>query len=260
MLGVRHQVDRHPRSAIELGLAAEIVPIIGIKAVGETKVVLKNKVRVVEKIHHERSVGHGEVASGLRAAAIEVLVPGIERNGEEASGLPFERMLPSLALPYGRRPSAAGDINHFLVEMPLRFEFSAGRDFTDIGVRCLTGTIEANEAAATPLQFPRRNFELFYVRDMKSADDGNALLGLPFPISIDMRRLGLIESFYAEHDLAIQAELNPNFEIRNLEVSERIFTAEARRTPRKEKCLCELCVSAVTLPLVQTGLLAPTHC
>src|SRR5688572_15282245 len=99
-MSVGHEVHRHPRAPIELGMTAKEVRISGFKTICEAEVVLKNKIGIVEKVHHQRSIGDGEVTRRLRAAAVEVLVPGVERNGEEAAGLPFERTFLAIALPY----------------------------------------------------------------------------------------------------------------------------------------------------------------
>src|SRR4030095_9697878 len=107
-------------------------------------------------------------------------------------------MFLAIALPYRRRASAAGNVNHLLIEMSLRPKFSSRWNFTDISVRRFTGAIEANEGGAPSLKFPRRNFQLFDVLHMKPAYDWDALSRLPLLIGVDARRLGLVQLFYVE--------------------------------------------------------------
>src|SRR5687768_3828576 len=70
-MSIGHEVHRHPRPAIKLGITGKEVLIIAFKPVCKAKVVLKDEVGIVEKIHHQRSVGDGEVTRRLRAAAVE---------------------------------------------------------------------------------------------------------------------------------------------------------------------------------------------
>src|SRR3990170_96732 len=56
---VRNEIDRHLASP-ELPFAAEILIVLGQKAVGKGEIVVENEIEVMKDIHHERRVGHSK--------------------------------------------------------------------------------------------------------------------------------------------------------------------------------------------------------
>src|SRR5207244_2089327 len=99
---VGDEVDRQHRAAVEFSLARKVSFVGRIEAVGENEFVVEDEIRIVKKVHDEGQVGDRQISCRLGAAAVEVLVPGVERNREEAAALPFEAVLFSVALPDGR--------------------------------------------------------------------------------------------------------------------------------------------------------------
>ena len=65
----------------EFSFAAEIVFFAGV-ARREHMIIIKNEIVVAKQAHHRRRVGHGDVTRRLCAATVEVLVPGVERDGK----------------------------------------------------------------------------------------------------------------------------------------------------------------------------------
>ena len=83
---------------------------------------------IFEQPHHGRRVGHGNVPRRLCAAAIEVLVRGVERDGEEAPGMPLEGLLLLLTVPDGGSAGARDYINGKLIHVMLCFGLASRLD------------------------------------------------------------------------------------------------------------------------------------
>ena len=81
-----------------------------------------------------RHVGSENDPAGLIAGTIELLVPRVERDGEERVLLPFDGLFRLAFLPDRRRPSALEHIHDRLVEVMLGFEFAPGRYFHHLEV------------------------------------------------------------------------------------------------------------------------------
>ena len=119
-MGIRNEVYRHPKASVELGLTAEVILIRRIKSIREGILISHDKVDVVKELHHKGCVGHGKISYRLAAAAVEMLVTGVQGDREQTSGLPLESMLFPLVLPNGRCPMALGYIDGLFIEVPLR--------------------------------------------------------------------------------------------------------------------------------------------
>ena len=85
-------------SAAISDLAGEVIVLAGV-ALGEDGVVVEDEVVVADEVQHDRRGGHREVAGRLGARAVEVLVAGVQGNGEQAAGLPLEAVLALAVVP-----------------------------------------------------------------------------------------------------------------------------------------------------------------
>ena len=113
---------------------------------------------VSEKPHHGRSVGHGYVARRLVAAAVEVLVPGVERYGKKTSGVPFKTLLALLVLlilPDRRCATARNHIDRELVHVMLRLGLSSRLDLDDVTIVGHMAVGDVDDGAAATLTLPR---------------------------------------------------------------------------------------------------------
>src|SRR5581483_4096894 len=99
--------------------------------------------------------GHGQKAGGLAAGAVEMLVPGVERNGEQAARGPLERLLLLPLVPYGGAATAGKDVGELFIQVPLRSELFPRRNFAHVGGVELAGTVELDlhgvAAGASPV-------------------------------------------------------------------------------------------------------------
>src|ERR1041385_8471736 len=152
---VGDEVGGHEEAAKDLAFAAEIIVDLGIEAVGELVVVVEDEIEIVEQVHHETAVRYGEVARGLAAAAVEVLVARVERNCEDAARPPLEGVFLALFLPDSGRAVPFDDVDHLLVKMLLRLQFAARWDLANVAVVDAAGAVEHDEGAQSTLQIPR---------------------------------------------------------------------------------------------------------
>ena len=142
----------------------------------------------MEEIDIERRAGDREVANWIAAAPIVVLVMRVEGNREKAPGLPLESLFFSGVEPYTRRSRTLDDVHHLFVEVPLRFQFLARRNHTDICVIDAAGSFKIDERAEAALELPGRNVDCFYIVNVEAGDSRNLLRVLPQTITIDRFR------------------------------------------------------------------------
>src|SRR4029450_4396809 len=116
VLCVGNEVDRHLESP-DLPLAAEIIFVFRREAIDEGEVVVENEIEIVKQVHHERRAGDGEKLHRGGSLPIEVLVLSVQRNSEQAPGMPLEGVLAAVFLPYGGSPVPVKNINNLLVKM-----------------------------------------------------------------------------------------------------------------------------------------------
>ncbi len=131
----------------------------------------KHEVDVLVEIDDRRGVGHRHVAGSLAARAVEVLVPGIERNGEQGAGLPLEGDAAAGIVPHRGRAAAVEHQDHFLEQLALRRQFLPRRDLAHIaivrGSRCFV--VDEDALAAPPR--PRPQLDGVKARHIVRADD-----------------------------------------------------------------------------------------
>ena len=174
-IGHKVRVEQQPPL---LPLAREVVGL-AVEAFGEVVLGVEDEVHVAEGVHDDGRIRHGHIARRLRARAVEMLMPGIERNREDRPCLPLERNLPARVVPDRRRSAAVKHVDHFLEQLPLRLELSAGRDLADVAVvRRAGGVVVQDDAfAATPR--PRFQFNGVEIRNVEGADDVEPLRADP---------------------------------------------------------------------------------
>src|SRR4029453_11078269 len=174
ILRVGNEVDRHLESP-DLPFAAEIVFVFRREAIGEGEVVVENEIEIVKQVHHERRAGYGKKLDRGVSLPIEVLVLSVQRNSEQAPGMPLEGVLAAVFLPYGGSPVPVKNINHLLVKMFLRMQFCSGWDFTHIGIVGSAGAFEIDKCAQTAFLIPGRHFHFAQVLDKKPPVDWDFL-------------------------------------------------------------------------------------
>src|SRR6476660_5532741 len=102
----------------------------------------------------------------LIAAAVKVLIPGIERDREQAAGLPLEAVFAFAAgavgriLPDARRPPAGHDIYRQFIQMMLRFGFASGFDLDHVTVVRHVPIVDMDHRATAALSLPCTQLDL----------------------------------------------------------------------------------------------------
>ncbi len=109
----------------EVAIAGEVFALAG--ALGKIEGVAEDEGLVVEDVHHHRQVGGADQERALGAAAVEVPMLGVERDGEQALLAPFKRTAAAVGEFELRRAVAFKNVDDFFVEVPLRRgRFAAG--------------------------------------------------------------------------------------------------------------------------------------
>src|SRR5438132_14429452 len=93
-------LDR-PKLALTPKIAILAHPVL------EGVLVVEHKAHVVEQVQNDRQVGHRREPRRLAARAIVVLVPGVDRDPEQAARTPLETMLTAIG-GLNRRPTTPG--------------------------------------------------------------------------------------------------------------------------------------------------------
>ena len=181
---------RHQQEALLLRLGGEIVGLAG-EAVGEIGRHVEDEIDVVIHVDDGGRVGHRDIADALLAGAVEMLMPGIERDGEDGAGLPFEGDALAGIVPHAGRAAAVEHQDHLLVQLPLRRELAARRDLADVAVVRGARGLVVDEHALAALARPGFQFDGAQIRHVLRADDvepflaheaqiGRILFGLEF--------------------------------------------------------------------------------
>ena len=124
-------------------------------------------------------VGHRDVAHPLLAGAVEMLVPGVERDREDGAGLPLEGDALAGVVPHAGRAAAVEDQDHLLVELALRRELAARRDLADIAVVGEARGVVVDVDAAAAAARPRLELDRAQVGHVMGADDVEAFAAHP---------------------------------------------------------------------------------
>ena len=174
---IGHEVGVEQETLL-LALVAEIIRLAG-EAALEVVLRVEDEFRLFIEVHHRRRVGHRDEARGLLARAVEMLVPAIERNGEQRARLPLEGDLLALVVPHAGGAAAGEDEDHFLEQLALRRELAARIDLADVavvrGARGVVVHVHALAAAPRP-GLQRDGVQAFHVN---GRNDVEAFLGHP---------------------------------------------------------------------------------
>src|SRR6266498_4860348 len=122
------EVGGHEEAARDFAFAAEVAFGGRVEAVEERIVIIENKIHIVEQVHHETAIGHGEISRRLAAAGVEMLIVSVDGNSEQAARSPLEGVLLAVLLPHRSRAIAFGHVDHFFIEMFLRFGLALWRN------------------------------------------------------------------------------------------------------------------------------------
>ena len=166
---VRHEIGRQ-QEALGLVLGGEIIRL-AVEAALEVVLGAEDEIQVLVEIDDDRRVGHRDEARGIAARAVEVLVPAVQRDGEQRAGLPLEGHALAGVVPHRGRAAAAQDHDGFFEQLPLRAQRLARRDLADVAVvRGARGLVVHEHAAAAA---PRPGLELdrVQVRHIGRADE-----------------------------------------------------------------------------------------
>ena len=113
------------------------VVALAAEAVFEVDIGVENKARVAKGVDDDRPIRHRNKTRGVFARAIEMLMHGVEWDGEDGPRLPLKTEPLASAVPHRGAAPAIQHVDHFFKELALRRELLAGRDFTHVAVvRC----------------------------------------------------------------------------------------------------------------------------
>src|SRR3989338_1349133 len=180
-------------SCMEEPLAVKVT-ISAIEPVLEREVIVEDEVQVVQEVDHRWRGGDCQAARGFIAAAVKMLVPGIEGSREERARVPLESLLPILAIPYGRSAFAADDIDGLLEEMPLGLKVLSRRDLADVTVIDLPCPLHLKKGATASFALPPLQFYASNILDKEGLDHRHTLGLDPFlvtALSLFFREVGL---------------------------------------------------------------------
>src|SRR5258705_6040412 len=107
----------------------------------------------------------------MSARAVEVLMPGVERDRKHGARLPLEADPAAGVVPDGRRSAAIERQDHLLVELALRGKLSSGRNFAHIAVVGRARCLMVDEYAGAPAPRPGLQSHGAKVGNIMSADD-----------------------------------------------------------------------------------------
>ena len=117
----------------------------------------------------------GDVARRLLARAVEVLVVAVERDGEQCAVLPLESDAGAGVVPHRGRAAPADDQDHLLVELPVRGQALARRNFHDVAVvRGARGFMVEEDRVAAAAR-PRLQLDPAQVSHIMRRDDVETL-------------------------------------------------------------------------------------
>src|SRR4029078_9558107 len=125
-------------------------------ALGKGVAVVEYEGFVVKQVEHEREIVGGGKARALTPARIEVLIAGVERQGEQALGSPFEAVLAAVA-GLDRGVAVTGQhVDDLFEQMLLRRRLRARREIEHEDRDKIAAALEVDEAAIHAEARPRR--------------------------------------------------------------------------------------------------------
>ena len=136
---------------------AEVVLHVERVAVGERVGVVEHEIDVVIQVHDVRQVRAKQQTHRLLAGGVELLVPGVEGDGEQGALAPLDGVLGLALLPDSGGALAAHDVHHGVVHVPLGLQRAGGRDLDDLqAVIFLVAQPRVGDLAAAALPVGQR--------------------------------------------------------------------------------------------------------
>jgi hypothetical protein len=162
-------------------LAAKIFGL-AVETIREVTRRVENKIGVMKQVEDNRHAIDGKEASGLAPLAVEVLIPGVERQRKKASLMPFEGLLRSLVIPNGGRAPPFENINHIFIEMLLGIQALPRGNLAHVSARRSFSTLHIDEGTVSSDSVPRFQLNFPQILDKKGLNDGYPFSQLPFLI------------------------------------------------------------------------------
>ncbi len=184
---IRHEIGLQQEARL-FALGAVIVGLAG-EAVLEVAGVTEHEIEIVVQVDDGGRVGDRDVARRRLTRAVEMLIPAIERNGEDRARLPLEGDARAGIVPHRGRAAAGEHQDHFLEQMVLRRECLARGDLADIAVVRGARGFVVDEYAPSTLARPWLELDGAQVRHVVSTDDVEPLAA--HVAQIGLLRLGL---------------------------------------------------------------------
>ena len=177
----------HPALLHAFEITPGLPPLVGVAlvAVTEGERVVEDVVEVPVAVDDDVGVGQRDHPHRLPPLGVEVLEPGVERDGEQASPLPFQRVLPAALVPKGGGALAGQDEHRLLEQVALRPEFPARRDLLYHRVAGAAGAVEVDERSLAAGARPVAQLQL-----QEIIDDESLVYGDAFPLLVDFVRAG----------------------------------------------------------------------
>src|SRR5688572_10927387 len=151
--GVSNKVGIPNTAWMSFALATEVFRIT-IETIHKVPGRIEDKVFVMKKVKRDGHAIDRKESRRLVALAVEVLVPGIKRLCEETTLLPFKSLLGALIIPNSCCAATLKDINHILIEMPLRVEALSRGNFQNIGAGGSFRAFHVDEGAVATRSVP----------------------------------------------------------------------------------------------------------
>ncbi len=168
----------------EVALAGKIAFLA--LAFGETVGVFKDECVIVEEVDDHRQIVGGDQTSAVLAAAVEMLVFGVERQGEKALGPPFKTVGTAVIGLDGGRAMTFQDIDHLFEEMALGRRFGARVKLDDIHGNEIAAALQVDERALGCKAGPGPGLDLEQI-DAEILNDRNAFLLCPVQIGVEQK-------------------------------------------------------------------------
>ena len=166
----------HPALALELLWVAD--------AVFEDVGIVEDEALVVEKVHGDGGRGHRDEARGLRAAAVQVLMPDVDGDGENAAALPLEADAAVGVVADEGRAASFEHVDVLLEDVLLRGHLAARRYLRDVGAVGVACAVEVDVRAEAVEARPRLDLDGAEVVHGEAGDDGYALFLLEGAVGV----------------------------------------------------------------------------
>src|SRR5262245_33795255 len=185
---------------ISFALAAEVFSL-AVETIREITRGIENEIGIVKKIENDRHAVDGEKSRRLVPLAVEVLVPGVERQGEQTAVLPFKGLLRSLVVPNSRRTASLENKNQVFIKMSLRVCVFARSYLQNVSPGCPFRAFHVDEGSFSSGSVPRLQLNLLQILDKEGLNGGYPFSYLPL----------LIVGYVIHHIFDLRRRLGHNF-------------------------------------------------